>query len=121
VEKGFWNSSFAAVPPFPYSKISKENIFYGLNVYFDNLTKEEMTHVHFEGLAKRHDSEQYFISDNRGYVLYVTGMGKTAEEAREKVYNIAKKIVIPKVMYRNDIALKFIEEDQQKLVEWGYL
>jgi phosphoribosylamine---glycine ligase len=120
-KKGFGIVLLLAVPPFPYSKISKENIFYGLNVYFDNLTKEEMTHVHFEGLAKRHDSEQYFISDNRGYVLYVTGMGKTAEEAREKVYNIAKKIVIPKVMYRNDIALKFIEEDQQKLVEWGYL
>lgn len=120
-KKGFGIVLLLAVPPFPYAKKNKHDIFYGLNIYFDKLTKEEMGHVHLEGVSKRHNSEQHYISDNRGYVLYVTGIGKTVEEARKKVYCIASKIVIPKSMYRNDIGLKFVNEDYKKLKKWGYL
>ena len=120
-KKGFGIVLLMAVPPFPYSKKNKHDIFYGLNIYFDKLSKEEMKHVHLEGVSKRYNSEQHYISDNRGYVLYVTGMGKTPEEARKKVYDIASKIVIPKVMYRNDIGTKFINEDWKKLKDLGYI
>ncbi len=120
-KKGYGIVLLLAVPPFPYSKKSKDNIFFGLNIYLDKLNEEELKHVHFEGIAKRHDSDQYYISDTRGYVLYVTGMGKTPEEARKNVYDIAEKIVIPKAMYRNDIAQRFIDKDRAKLEKWGYL
>jgi phosphoribosylamine-glycine ligase len=54
-------------------------------------------------------------------VLYVTEHGKTIEEAEKKVYNLIKKIHIPKMMYRNDIGQRFIEHDREKLKNWGYI
>jgi phosphoribosylamine--glycine ligase len=121
-KRGYGIVVVLAVPPFPYTKKSKENISYGLNIYFDGITAEEMEHIHFEEVALRNGTiDQYYISDNRGYILYVTGMGKTVKEAQEKTYTIINKIVIPKMIYRNDIGKKFIDESEQKLREWGYL
>jgi phosphoribosylamine-glycine ligase len=61
------------------------------------------------------------LSDDAGYVLYVTNIGRTVEESRTKTYSIIIKIIIPKMMYRNDIGVKFIKEDYKKLKDWGYL
>ena len=41
---------------------------------------------------------------NGGRVLAVTAMGKTLEEARNKVYNNIPKISFEKMEYRTDIA-----------------
>ncbi len=111
-----------AVPPFPYSKKMKEDVYYGMNIYFKSKEKELMKHIHFEGVAARpHDPEEYYISDGRGYVLYATGMGSTVEEARKKTDEVLDNVVIPKMFYRNDIGIKFINEDYEKLKKWGYL
>lgn len=126
-KKGFGIVVVVTVPtsnPFPFTKSEVYTSPKGINIYFDkSLTKEEFEHIHFEDVSvkKINGKEQYYISDDRGYVLYVTGMGKTVKEAREKVYNLIKKIYIPKMFYRNDIGLKFINEDEKKLKEWGYL
>ena len=63
---------------------------------------------------------QLYISNNDGYNMYTTAMGATIKEARERSLSIAKKIIIPKVFYRNDIGLKFETEDVEKLRKWGY-
>lgn len=126
-KKGYGIVVVVTVPtsnPFPFTKAEGYVSPKGLNIYFrDDFTQEDMKHVHFEDVSvkKVGGKKQYYISDDRGYVLYVTGMGKTIEEARRKTYKIIGKIIIPKMFYRNDIGSKFIEEDQAKLKKWGYL
>lgn len=121
--KGYGIVILLAVPPFPYTKgVSRtEHAYENIAIYFDNLTEEEMSHVHFEDVKLDKADNVYRISGKDGYVVYITGVGDTVEKARSIVYDIAKKIIIPKVMYRNDIGLKFIQEQKDKLKTWGYL
>lgn len=130
-KKGYGIVLCLTLPPFPYAKQIKNNIFYGVNIFFKDFTDEEFSHIHFEEVSKRvmaHgnkkydiDSGLYYVSDNRGYVLYVTGVSDTVEKTQEKIYRIAEKIVIPKVLYRNDIGTEFIKTQKDKLAKWGYL
>ena len=81
-----------------------------------------MSHVHFEEIARDHEQEnRLYISDSRGYIAYVTAVGENVEEAQKKAYGIIDKIVIPKMMYRNDIGNRFINKDRDLLKKWGYL
>ena len=121
-KRGYGLVVLITVPPFPYSKKLPHNSSYGINIYFDEkLKKEDFKHIHFEEVSLRSDKIQHFISDHRGYILYVTGMGQTIEHAQKKVYDLAKKIYIPKMFYRNDIGDRFINGSQDQLREWGYL
>ena len=121
-KKGYGIVVLVATPPFPYHRpqfasFSPE----GITIFFkDSFTQEDLNHIHFEEIAKRKTGE-YYICDHTGYVMHVTGMGKTVEEARRNVYSIVNKIVIPKKYYRTDIGEKFIREDYKKLKRWGYI
>lgn len=121
-KKGFGIVVLLAVPPFPYvsklDKISPE----GTRIYFKNVREKDYKHIYFEGVAKMNlkNKLQYYISDGEGYILYITGIGKTVENARKKVYNLINKIYIPKMMYRSDIGSKFITKDLKSLNQWGY-
>ena len=48
-------------------------------------------------------------------------MGNSVPEAQEKVLNLANKIIIPKVLYRNDIGSSFVDKNEGLLKKWGYL
>lgn len=122
-KQGYGVVLFLVVPPFPYSKKIKNHLPKGTHIYFDNLSKEEMKHVHFEDVAVENTNgkDQYYISDNRGYVLYVTEVAPTVKEAQTKVHKLARKIVIPKVMYRHDIGTQYIQRDNKLLKKWGYI
>jgi phosphoribosylamine---glycine ligase len=127
-KKGYGVVVVITVPtsnPFPFTKAERYVSPKGIRIHFDKyiLKKENFEHVHFEDVSVKtvKGERQYYISDDRGYVLYVTGMGKTVAEARKKAYGLIKHIHIPKMFYRNDIGLKFIEEDEAKLKKWGYL
>lgn len=112
------------VPPFPYRTNDKNICLNNINIFFKKeLTKEELSHIHFEGVLSKHvnGKETYFTAGNLGYVLYITGSGKTILEAREKIYKIISKIIIPKMFYRTDIGLRFVEKDQKILTEWGWI
>lgn len=120
-KKGYGIVMLVATPPFPYATKIENNIFYGVNIYLDRLTQEEQKHIHLEEVSVRYkDKSQYFISDNQGYVLYVTAMAEHPSKAREKVNNLASKIVIPKMIYRNDLGKRFEEKDGPLLEKWGY-
>ena len=108
-----------ALPPFPYQKKSAEHDYRGIYIDMTQVKKEEMSHIHFEEISK--DEKGYYISDNRGYVLYVTNIGINPEKTFEDAYDLAKRIVIPKVLYRNDIGKRFIEKDLPALKKWGYI
>jgi len=54
------------------------------------------------------------------YVMCMTGLGKTIESARTKVYNAVDKIRFPNRMFRGDIGEKVIDA-LPKLHRFGYL
>lgn len=127
-----WKSGFGIVivitvptsNPFPFTKAERYVSPKGINIYFDkSMTDDDFKHIHFEDVSKRKISgkDQYYISDDRGYVLYVTAIEKTVTEARAKANKLIEKIHIPKMFYRNDIGSKFIDRDQKLLKKWGYL
>lgn len=122
-KKGYGVVILLAVPPFPYTKgVSRtEHAYDNIAIYLDRLTDEEKKHFHFEDVTYDPQDKIYRISGQDGYVGYITGVGETVEEAQEKVYSIAEKVIIPKVMYRNDIGSKFTAKDRARLVSWGYL
>ena len=53
-------------------------------------------------------------------VAVVTGLGKTIEKARDKVYSSVSKVRFPNRMYRTDIGCKVIDA-LPKLHQFGYL
>jgi phosphoribosylamine--glycine ligase len=111
-----------AIPPFPFQGISTEFYSKNVDIFFkDKLTKEEWSNIHFEEVSRRpHADDKYYISGSNGYILFITGSGKTVDEARSKIYNLIDKIVIPKMMYRSDIGTKFVKQDQKLLKQWGW-
>jgi phosphoribosylamine--glycine ligase len=125
-KKGFGIVSLVAAPPFPYSQKTNrvgESLMHGVNIYFDELDKKEMEHIHFEEVSLRTNTKESvcYIAGCQGYVLYVTSVGQTIQEARNKNLDIIRRIIIPKMSYRNDIGVKFMEHDQILLKDWGYL
>ncbi|MBI5126700.1 MAG: hypothetical protein HZA80_02980 [Candidatus Taylorbacteria bacterium] len=121
VKDGFGIVVVVALPPFPYSKYIKEQSSIGSRVYFEEFSEDDFKHIHFEEIAWNKKEKVHYISDNRGYVLYVTGQSTTVPEVQEKTYDLIKRIHIPKMFYRNDIGLRFNNEQKALLQKWGYL
>lgn len=124
-KKGFGIVFLVATPPFPYSAKIRKYSPNGQKIFFrSDFTRKDLEHLHFEEISMKkgkNKKEEYYISSKSGYILTVTGMGKTVNEARKKAYDTVSKIIIPKVFYRTDIGLKFIQEDQNKLKKWGWV
>jgi len=122
-KRGYGIVVLLAVPPFPYVSNLDEISPKGMGIYFKDIENNELSHVYFEGVAKRNleKRSQFYVSDGEGYIAYVTGIDETVESARKKVYNIVNKIYAPKIFYRDDIGLKFIHNDFNLLKQWGYL
>lgn len=122
--KGFAVSAFLGTPPYPYANRSNLNSPMGVNIFLDpKLSQEELDNIHLEevSVCEKNGAKGYRICGKSGYIAHVASHGKTAKEAREKLYNLINKIIIPKVFYRTDIGLKFVEEDEKKLREWGWM
>ena len=88
-----------------------------------SLTEEEENNVYLEevNVVEKDGETKYIISGGSGYIAHVAGFGRTVGEARRRMYGLIDKIVIPKVFYRTDIGLKFIDGDEEKLKEWGWI
>ena len=109
-----------ATPPFPYAKKQLDWTPRGNNIFFkDDFSLEDSKHIHFESVS--FDGHRYSVSDDTGYILYVTALGRDIAEIQEKAYNIVNKIIIPKVFYRNDIGDRVLKKDIPKLKLLGYL
>jgi phosphoribosylamine--glycine ligase len=124
-KKGFGIVVQIAVPPFPYALADGKYSSAGLKIHFaEPLTQEEFSSLYFcdvqLGLTPDRKRE-YILAGNEGYALCVTGIGSTIREAREKAYSLIDKIIIPKMFYRTDIGLSFMEKDGAMLREWGYV
>jgi len=120
-KKGYGIVNLVALPPFPYNGDFENYSPKGMRVYFkDEMTEKDFQHVHFEEVSMPEDGK-YFVTGDSGFVLHVTEVGDSVAEARRKAEGIIKKIVLPKMFYRNDIGIKFINEDEKKLREWGWI
>jgi phosphoribosylamine--glycine ligase len=123
-KKGYAVVAFLGTPPYPYANRSNFNSPKGMELFFKKkLSKKEMDDVYLEevNVCEKKGEVKYKICGGAGYIAHVAGIGKTVEEAREKTYGLIENIVIPKMFYRTDIGLKFIEQDQKKLKEWGWI
>jgi phosphoribosylamine--glycine ligase len=127
-----WSHGFGVVvliacPPFPYSISGSERGLSprGLTVHFDHsMDDDAFRHIHFEDVSVRKDGfgrDEYCVAADTGYVLHVTALTERAENARRKAYELIGKITLPRMFYRHDIGLKFIERDRRELERIGYL
>lgn len=125
-KKGFGVVVCVTVPPFPYiSYSSMYSKFYskGTKIIFDKLSEEEKSRVHFEEVKQKiaGKNRDLYIAGANGYILYITGEGKTPLLAIKRTYDLIDKIIIPKMIYRTDIGKKFMERDKAALESWGWI
>lgn len=122
-KKGFGVVVACVTTPFPYPYSSHGDLVKGLPVYISSTaTKEDLEGIHFDEIASRDGTyNNLYISGTSGSSIYVTGIGKTVEEAREIAYNRISKVSIPKMFYRNDIGADFMGKQLPHLQSLGYL
>ena len=98
----------------------KMNDSFGIPVLFkEKLTPEDLNNIHFDAVML--DKGQLKIANSDGYVVTVTGMGKTVDDAAEKVETLLKKIVVPGGFYRNDFKKSNYHKSRNDLIDWGFL
>jgi phosphoribosylamine-glycine ligase len=124
-DKGYGVVNLVACPPFPYKTHNKKLCIENTEVIFEKKMKNnDWDHIHFNEVKMVKNSsgkERYFICENGGYVLHVSERDKTVSGANKKIKSLIDKVIIPKMFYRTDIGFKFMEEDQKKLKEWGWI
>ena len=107
------------VPPFPYPygyvELSK-----AAPIFFrQDMTSDERLRLHFAEVAL--EGQQPVTAGSVGYVMVATGCGADATTAQYAAYQLAKKVVVPNLRYRNDIGQRFIDRDRALLCQWGWL
>lgn len=128
------HSGFAAgvvlnVPPFPYN-YGYEVLSKGMPIMFQpSLIESDQQGLHFNQL---HFNQLHFnevakldnilvTSGVSGNVATAVGIGATIEEARQQVYDLAAKVILPNMRYRHDIGANLMAGDLQQLISWGYI
>jgi phosphoribosylamine--glycine ligase len=97
---GFAVGVVLTMPPFPHDH-GYEDLSKGTPILVPELTDEEREHVHF-GEVGLVDGE-LVATGIVGYTMVVTGRGPSIEAAQQAAYDLARRIAIPNVRYRNDI------------------
>jgi phosphoribosylamine--glycine ligase len=111
------------VPPFPYS-FGYDRLSKGAPITFDRrlgAAGRDGLHLGEVALADVGGKRRLVTAGSVGYVMVATGAGPTAEEARRVAYRRARRVSIPNVRYRTDIAEKFIARDRATLERLGWL
>ena len=118
-DAGFAVGVVLNVPPFPY-RYGYELLSKGLPVLFKpSYTEADKQHLHLIEVAKIDD----FIvtSGMTGNVATAVGCGETIAAARHQAYDLAAKVILPNIRYRQDIGAELIAGDLQQLIDWGYI
>ena len=107
------------VPSFPYSD-GYADLGKGMPICFrDSLTKSDNDSLHFGEVAIMND--QLVTAGMIGYIMVVTGLGESVDEARRVAYARVDKVVIPNCRYRNDIGARLIDRDFATMRRLGWL
>jgi phosphoribosylamine--glycine ligase len=83
------------------------------------MTDAERRSLHLAEVAM--EADQLVTSGTIGYVGVATGIGPTVDDARERAYALARKVVVPNLRYRDDIGERVARHDLDTLVRLGYL
>ena len=115
---GFCVGVVLTLPPFPhrdrYEELSK-----GLPVLFrGEMSEADWNHIHFDEVELR--DGQYLTSGFAGYLGIVTGRGGSVAAARQRAYNLARRVVVPNIRYRSDIGSRFLTRDRKLMQAWGF-
>jgi phosphoribosylamine--glycine ligase len=106
------------VPPFPY-EFGYGQLSKGTRIFFrDTMTPGDLEHLHYGEVEMSQGG--LVTSGSLGYVMVVTGVGETIDEAQDAAYGRVRKVVIPNMRYRNDIGDRLRRQDRARLLEWGY-
>jgi phosphoribosylamine--glycine ligase len=99
--------------PFPYlRKFVPEPV--GLPILFDgDITERDRKNIHFGEIGL--EGAHLVTAGYQGWTMVVTGTGSTIAEAQADAYQLAQRVVIPNVRYRNDIGAKLIAADFAKV------
>lgn len=92
------------------------NLYRDLAILFKK--PDNLEGVHIEDV--KNDNGTWRVAGVSGVLLVITGSGTTVEEARHTVYARIKNIMIPNMIYRTDIGVKWMKESD-KLHTWGHL
>ncbi len=116
---GFAAGVVLNVPPFPYN-FGYEVLSKGMPIMFQpSFTKSDQQYLHFNEVAKLDNN--LVTSGVTGNVATAVGIGATIEEARQQVYDLAAKVILPNMRYRHDIGANLMAGDLQQLIDWGYM
>jgi phosphoribosylamine--glycine ligase len=115
---GFAVGVVLTVPPFPYPD-GYERLSKGAPICLHRMSAEELEQLHYGEM--RLDGEQLVTAGQIGYVMVVTGRGASVRDARTKAYELARKVVVPNMRYRNDIGEAFERTDERELIRLGWL
>ncbi|MBA3697040.1 MAG: hypothetical protein H0W85_09895 [Methylotenera sp.] len=66
-------------------------------------------------------NDQLVTSGTMGYVGVAIGTGPTVEVSRAQAYQLANKIIVPNLRYRNDVGDRVINGDYAGLKALGYI
>ena len=99
--------------PFPYlRKLVPEPV--GLPILFDgDITERDRRNIHLGEIGL--EGAQLVTAGYQGWTMVVTGTGSTIAEAQADAYQLAQRVVIPNVRYRNDIGARLIAGDFAKV------
>lgn len=107
------------VPPFPYTQGYAE-LSKGIPVILDeSLSPTERAAIAFAEVEMRQGS--LITSGTSGYVGVATGCSPTVDAARTRALDLARKVYVPNLRYRNDIGARVSSEVLEDLRHWGYL
>jgi phosphoribosylamine--glycine ligase len=117
--RGYGLVALVATPPFP--DLSPR----GLRLRFHRQpTETDWNHLHLEEVSRNGGEDgapDYVVAGDTGCVLHVSAFGEEIEAARGTLYARLGNIVLPRMFYRTDLGMGFIERDLAKLKKWGYL
>jgi phosphoribosylamine--glycine ligase len=112
-----------AQPDFPYDK-AKPEMIEGIPIRGADKVMADL-HLVVAMLGKGPVMENGRVVDRPTYetagtyVCVATGLGKTVDRAREKVYGVVDQVHFPNRMFRSDIGLK-VQKALPKLHSYGY-
>jgi len=117
VKSGFHIGVRVVVPPFPYRDKKRFDAYSkGATIVFKGKNTDG---VHIEDVKLVND--QWTVTGSSGTALIVCGSGVTMRHAQKQAYYRIQNVLIPNLYYRTDIGDRWIEEDSERLHNWGYL